>query len=221
MRALLPSFPHSLLPSFPHPINSQHRSASPAIVSSGFTPLIVDTGTPDRMIVGEASEGFLETYGIFPILGRGIHADDTRDGAPAVALLGHAYWQSAFGGDPRVLGRDIHPFPLVRAKLARVEAWGRLLWDGQGRAKRALEEAKQRTIAADPPDLAAVDAYMEALEQYRRWTHGEPSIEATGQVGSLSLADLAVKSKRYGLVEVELGARGGQPRRWAVPGTVL
>ena len=76
-------------------------------VSSGFTPLIVDTGTPDRMIVGEASEGFLETYGIFPILGRGIHADDTRDGAPAVALLGHAYWQSAFGGDPRVLGRDI------------------------------------------------------------------------------------------------------------------
>ena len=26
-----------------------------------------------------------------PILGRGIHADDTRDGAPAVALLGHAY----------------------------------------------------------------------------------------------------------------------------------
>ena len=76
-------------------------------VSSGFTPLIVDTGTPDRMIVGEASEGFLETYGIFPILGRGIHADDTRDGAPAVALLGHAYWQSAFGGDPSVLGRDI------------------------------------------------------------------------------------------------------------------
>ena len=76
-------------------------------VSSGFTPLIVDTGTPDRMIVGEASEGFLETYGIFPILGRGIHADDTRDGAPAVALLGHAYWQSAFGGDPNVLGRDI------------------------------------------------------------------------------------------------------------------
>ena len=68
-------------------------------VSSGFAPLIVDTGTPDRMIVGEASEGFLETYGIFPILGRGIHAEDTRDGAQAVALLGHAYWQSAFGGD--------------------------------------------------------------------------------------------------------------------------
>jgi predicted permease len=73
----------------------------------GFSPLIVDTGTPDRLIVGEASEDFLETYGITPILGRGIHADDTRQGAPAVALLGHAYWQRAFGGDPNVLGRDV------------------------------------------------------------------------------------------------------------------
>jgi putative ABC transport system permease protein len=74
----------------------------------GFVPLIVDTGTPDRLIVGEASEGFLETYGILPILGRGIHRDDTRDGAPAVALLGHAYWQRSFGGDRNVLGRVIY-----------------------------------------------------------------------------------------------------------------
>ena len=74
---------------------------------SGFVPLIVDTGTPERLTVAEASEGFLETYGITPILGRGIHADDTRDGAPAVALLGHAYWQREFGGDPNVLGRGI------------------------------------------------------------------------------------------------------------------
>jgi predicted permease len=74
---------------------------------TGFVPLIVDSGTPDRLIVGEASEDFLETYGITPILGRGIHADDTREGAPAVALLGHAYWQRTFGGDRNVLGRDI------------------------------------------------------------------------------------------------------------------
>ena len=43
-----------------------------------------------------------------PILGRGIHADDTREGAPRVALLGHAYWQREFGGDPNVLGRELH-----------------------------------------------------------------------------------------------------------------
>src|SRR5205823_7228774 len=34
---------------------------------SGFVPLIVDTGTLQRLAVADASEGFLETYGINPI----------------------------------------------------------------------------------------------------------------------------------------------------------
>jgi predicted permease len=55
--------------------------------------------------VAEASEDFLETYGIVPILGRTIHLDDTREGAPRVALLGHAFWEREFGGNPNVLGR--------------------------------------------------------------------------------------------------------------------
>ena len=72
---------------------------------SGFVPLIVETGRPQRLTVAETSEDFLETYGIVPILGRGIQLEDTRAGARAVALLGHAFWQGEFGGDPNVLGR--------------------------------------------------------------------------------------------------------------------
>jgi putative ABC transport system permease protein len=72
---------------------------------SGFTPMIVETGTPERLVVAEASEDFLETYGVRPILGRGIRLDDTRGRAPRVALLGHAFWQRTYGGDPNVLGR--------------------------------------------------------------------------------------------------------------------
>jgi len=74
---------------------------------SGFVPLIVETGAPQRLTVAEASEDFLDAYGVNPILGRGIQLDDTREGASAVALLGHAFWQREFGGDPHVLGRDI------------------------------------------------------------------------------------------------------------------
>ena len=74
---------------------------------TGTVPLIVDTGTLERLTVAEASEGFLETYGITPMLGRGIHADDTRAGAPGVALLGHAYWKRQFASDSKVLGRGI------------------------------------------------------------------------------------------------------------------
>jgi putative ABC transport system permease protein len=74
---------------------------------SGSMPLIVEAGTSQRLIVAEASEGFLETYGIMPILGRAIQQEDTRQGAPSVALLGHAFWQREFGGDRNVLGRGI------------------------------------------------------------------------------------------------------------------
>lgn len=74
---------------------------------SGFRPSIVDAGTPQRLIVAEASDDFLETYGVTPILGRGIQPDDARAGAPAVALLGHAYWRQHFGSDRNVLGRAI------------------------------------------------------------------------------------------------------------------
>ena len=74
---------------------------------TGFSPLIVDAGTPQRLTVGDASEGFLETYGVSPILGRGIQADDVREGAPRVALLGHAFWERQFGGDPNVIGRAL------------------------------------------------------------------------------------------------------------------
>jgi putative ABC transport system permease protein len=73
----------------------------------GFTPLIVDTGTAERLIVASASEDFFETYGVSPIRGRAIQVEDTREGAPAVALLGHAFWQSHFSGDPGVLGRTL------------------------------------------------------------------------------------------------------------------
>ncbi|MPY87200.1 MAG: FtsX-like permease family protein [Luteitalea sp.] len=73
---------------------------------TGF-PRIVDAGQPERLIVGEASEDFLEVYGVKPLLGRGIQLEDAREGAPLVALLGHGYWQSRFGGTPDVIGRII------------------------------------------------------------------------------------------------------------------
>ena len=74
---------------------------------TGFLPLIVEAGEPERLIVGDVSEDFLDVYGVRPLLGRGIQLEDTREGAPLVALLGHGYWQSRFGGTPGVVGRVV------------------------------------------------------------------------------------------------------------------
>jgi putative ABC transport system permease protein len=49
----------------------------------------------------------LTVLGVQPLLGRGFTEDDTRKGARAVALLGHALWQRVYGGDRAIVGRTI------------------------------------------------------------------------------------------------------------------
>jgi putative ABC transport system permease protein len=74
---------------------------------TGFVPRIVDAGTPERLVVGDVSEDFLDVFGIRALAGRTIQQDDLREGTPLVAVLGHAYWVSHFGAAPDVLGRVI------------------------------------------------------------------------------------------------------------------
>ncbi len=42
-----------------------------------------------------------------PAIGRGLTAADDRPGAPLVALITHAFWESRLGSDPQVLGKTI------------------------------------------------------------------------------------------------------------------
>jgi predicted permease len=49
--------------------------------------------------------------------GRGISLDDDRDGADAVAVISHAWWQRSFNADPSVIGSTLYlnfrPFTVV------------------------------------------------------------------------------------------------------------
>ena len=60
------------------------------------------------IIFGEAvAANYFSVLGIQPAIGRTFVADDDKAGAPPTALLGHAFWQRNFGGDPNVLGRTL------------------------------------------------------------------------------------------------------------------
>jgi len=78
----------------------------------------LDTGgSPERGAVSLVSGNFFQGLGVTPELGRAIIPADDRRGNPAlVAVLSHAYWQQAYGGQP-VLGRTIRvdkmPFTIV------------------------------------------------------------------------------------------------------------
>jgi putative ABC transport system permease protein len=53
------------------------------------------------------SADLFEVLGVEPLLGRAIVPADADPAAPAVSVLGHAFWQSYFGGDPGVLGQRL------------------------------------------------------------------------------------------------------------------
>ena len=60
---------------------------------------------PERVSTAVVSPNYFEVLGVRPIAGRSLRETDDRDGAPGVLVLSHAYWQRAFGGDARVVGR--------------------------------------------------------------------------------------------------------------------
>lgn len=53
------------------------------------------------------SDSYFQTLGVRPALGRTLIPSDDQKGASPVAVLDYAYWQSAFGGNPSVVGRTI------------------------------------------------------------------------------------------------------------------
>ena len=46
-------------------------------------------------------------FGVQPMIGRSFRAEEDQPGAPAVVILSHALWQTQFGGDQGILGRDL------------------------------------------------------------------------------------------------------------------
>src|SRR5687768_1264120 len=62
-------------------------------------------GEPDRVATGVVSPNFFDVLGIQPILGRAFIATDDDHGAEAVLVLGHSYWQTKFGADPKIVGQ--------------------------------------------------------------------------------------------------------------------
>ena len=60
---------------------------------------------PETLQMAMATSGVFTTLGVRPLLGGVLSAEDDRIGAPRRVVLSHAFWQSRYGGDHRVLGR--------------------------------------------------------------------------------------------------------------------
>jgi putative ABC transport system permease protein len=62
---------------------------------------------PERLRGLSGTEGFLEMLGGTPVLGRGFRPEEYEVAGQFVAILGHGFWQRAYGGREDVLNRQI------------------------------------------------------------------------------------------------------------------
>jgi predicted permease len=64
-------------------------------------------GPPARLSSALVAEGFFETLGTSPMMGRTIGHDDQLEGRNRVVVLGYTVWRDRFASSPDVLGRTI------------------------------------------------------------------------------------------------------------------
>jgi len=62
---------------------------------------------PETLQIAMVTSGVFRALGVRPLLGAVLTADDDRPGAPERVVLSHAFWQSRYGGDRGVVGREM------------------------------------------------------------------------------------------------------------------
>jgi predicted permease len=84
------------------------RSFAGLICSAVTAMNVSDEGrAPDQYTGMYVSTNVFRLVGRSPVIGRDFRPEDERPGASPVAIVGHSIWQSRYGGDPAIVGRQI------------------------------------------------------------------------------------------------------------------
>jgi putative ABC transport system permease protein len=105
---------------------------------AGVDPYSLDIAgnpRPEVWFSAKVTEGFFETFGVQPIIGRLFSPDEYQKGRDQVLVIGESFWRRRFGADPTVVGRtfissDSGPLTIVGIVPASFEP--RLLPTGAG-----------------------------------------------------------------------------------------
>src|SRR5947209_3362172 len=68
---------------------------------------IETTSEPIRVTSTYATRSLIETLGVQPELGRNFVPEEDVKGGPNAAIISHALWQRAFGGQSDIIGKEV------------------------------------------------------------------------------------------------------------------
>ena len=99
-------------------LRSRTKTLSGVLAASLYPIDLTGVGKPERIWGQMVSANYFDLLGVRPILGRGFSPDEEgKPGGAAVAVISYRMWRLRYGGDSRVLGKQLnlnrHPFVIV------------------------------------------------------------------------------------------------------------
>jgi predicted permease len=88
-------------------IQQENRSFELMSISRGRASTLIGPDQAERVECLETSSSLFPLLGARAVHGRLLRADEDVPGQAPVAILSHAFWQRAYGADPKVVGRMI------------------------------------------------------------------------------------------------------------------
>jgi putative ABC transport system permease protein len=112
-----------------------HSSFAHVVGVDPFSLDVIGTSRPEVWFSAKVTEGFFETFGVQPVIGRFFLPEEYQKGRDQVLVIGENFWRRRFAADPMIVGKtvtssDSGPFTIVGVVPASFEP--RLMPTGTG-----------------------------------------------------------------------------------------
>jgi hypothetical protein len=87
---------------------------------SGWSFTLVGDDRTEQVQGAVVTPEYFDVLGVQPLVGRSFLPEEERHEAAGVVVLSHDFWQTRFGGDPNVVGRDLPLQTFGRPPVHRV-----------------------------------------------------------------------------------------------------
>jgi putative ABC transport system permease protein len=184
---------------------------------AGFDVFLTGSGEPRRLKATAVTGNLFRVLGANARLGRTFTDEETFAGKSRVAVLSNALWQSAFGGDPNIVGRNIslngRNYAVVGVMPAAFffPSRGVQLWIPLGYEPKIFVERRQahglRAIARLRPGISLTEAQSEMTAIASQLEHEYPYTNTKMGVGLGPFRDWTIGGTRSPLL-ILLGAVG-------------
>ncbi|HKF52133.1 MAG TPA: ABC transporter permease, partial [Candidatus Acidoferrales bacterium] len=89
-------------------IRTQNHSLEQLAARANMDANLTGQGDPERAQAEKVTPNFLSVLGVQPLLGRSFTQQEGTPGNDAEAILSYGLWESKFGGDSNIIGKETH-----------------------------------------------------------------------------------------------------------------